>query len=41
MFAHAIIGITSFELFDANNLKSNVGQLINQDVCVWDVFATM
>jgi hypothetical protein len=35
MFAHAIIGINAFELFDANNLKSNVGQLVNQDVCVF------
>jgi hypothetical protein len=41
MFAHAIVGANSFELFDANNLKSSVGQLVNQDVCVLDVFATM
>ncbi len=42
MFAHAIVGTNSFELFDANNFKSSVGQLVNQDVCVWDdAFATM
>jgi len=41
VFAHAIVGSRSFELFDANNLKSSVEQLVNQDVYVWDVFATI
>jgi hypothetical protein len=38
VFTSTIVGANLLELFNINELEPSVGQLVNQNVGVWDVF---